>query len=63
MAAFLTGDWQTWAALLAAGFCAGWVAVRVLGPFARRRGGAKKETDQGPDSPSPLVEIDPPSRN
>lgn len=63
MAAFLTGNWQTWAALLAAGFCAGWVAVRVLAPFLRRRGNGKKEKGQGPGSPSPLVEIDPPSRN
>ena len=63
MAGFPTENWQTWAALLVAGFCAGWVAVRVLGPFARRRGNGKKEKGQGPDSPSPLVEIDPPGRN
>lgn len=63
MAAFLTENWQTWAALLAAGFCAGWVTVRVLGPFARRRGNEKKKKGQAPDSPSPLVEIDPPGGN
>ena len=59
MAAFLTENWQTGAALLVAGFCAGWVAVRVLGPFARRRG---EEEEKGPGS-SPLIEIDPPGRN
>ena len=59
MAALLTENWQTGAALLAAGFCAGWVAVRVLAPFLRRRGGEK---DEGPGS-SPLIEIDPPGRN
>jgi hypothetical protein len=58
VAAFLTENWQTGAALLVAGFCAGWVAVRVLAPFSRRR---REEEEKGPDSP--LIEIDPPSRN
>ena len=59
MAAFLTENWQTGAALLVAGFCAGWVAVRVLAPFSRRR---REEEEEGPGS-SPLIEIDPPGRN
>ena len=59
MVAFLTGNWQTAAALLVAGFCAGWVAVRILGPFLRRRDG---EHRKGSGS-SRTIGIDPPSHN
>lgn len=59
MGAFLAENWQTGAALLVAGFCAGWVGVRILGPFLRRRG---SEQRKGSGS-SRTIEIDPPSRN
>ena len=58
MVAYLTGNWQTVAALLVAGFCAGWVAVRILGPFLRGRGGDRKGSGS-----SRTIEIDPPSHN
>ena len=59
MAAFPGENWQTWAALLVAGFCAGWVAVRILGPFLRRGGGKHRK---GSGS-SRTIEVDPPNRN